>query len=165
VKVVLDQPIGVSADQAQEALAQPSFYAALGSLPGISAPEVRRCERAGGHVHLVLGYRFSGELNGAARRVLDPSKLSWAQESDADLAARRTEVVMVPDHYRSLLAFRAVYTIAEDGPDRCCQRLSGELKVNLPLLGPLAERAIAGGVRENLAATARLVETYVRGPA
>jgi hypothetical protein len=165
VRVELDQPIAVSADRAQEALVDPGFYAALGSLPNISAPEVRRWERSPGHVHLVLGYRFAGELNGPARRILDPAKLSWSQEADVDLAARRTEVLMVPDTYRSLLSFAASYTIEQDGPDRCRQRLAGDLRVNLPLLGPVAERAIAGGVRDNLAATARLIEKHVEASA
>ena len=41
------------------------------------------------------------------------------------------------------------------------QHFEGDLRVRLPLLGPLAERAIGGSIRQNIADTARLVERFV----
>jgi Protein of unknown function (DUF2505) len=161
MKIFLDQPMAVSADAAQAAFADPAFYQSLGELAGISAPEVRSFSQTNDRVHMVLGYRFAGQLNGPAKRLLDPEKITWSQVTDIDLTARRTEVRMVPDNYQSLLSFNAWYELRSEGEETCSQHFEGDLRVRLPLLGPLAERAIGGSIRQNLAETAHLVERYV----
>ncbi len=164
MKTSFDQPISVSAEDAQGAFLDPDFYAGLGELPGISAPEVLSFSRPSpGRARLVLGYRFAGTLNGPARRILDPGKLTWAQVGEVDVAARHTRVEMVPDHYSGLFSFSGWYELRDEGEGRSSQHFEGDLRVHLPLLGPLAERAIANGIRQNLAATAQLVERYVAG--
>lgn len=151
-------------DQAQKAFTDPGFYSSLAALPNISAPDVRSFAASGDRVELVLGYRFAGTLSGPARLMLDPAKLTWSQKTTTLLSERRTEVTMVPDHYQDLLSFRGEYTLSPAAEGHCYQHLEADLGVNIPLLGPLAERAIASGVKENLAATARLVERYVNDP-
>ncbi|HTW07363.1 MAG TPA: DUF2505 family protein [Acidimicrobiales bacterium] len=163
MKLIIDQAIEVTPDQAQAALLDAAFYESLGQLEGISAPEVRSLSSENGRAHAVLGYRFAGELNGVARSVLDPAKLTWAQLTDVDLPARRTEIRMVPDNYAGLLSFAGWYELRPGEGGGTCQHLEAELRVNVPLLGALAERAIAGSIGENLAATAALVERFVAG--
>ncbi len=164
MKISFDQPIAASAEAAQAAYLDPRFYATLGQLPGISAPDLRSSSRPSpGHARVVLGYRFVGTLTGPARRLLDPAKLTWAQVSDVDLAARRTQLEMAPDNYSGLFSFKGWYELRDEGEASSTQHFEGDLRVHLPLLGPLAERAIAGGIRENLAATARLIERFVAG--
>jgi hypothetical protein len=166
LKTSFDQPIAASAQAAQAAFLDPGFYAILGELGGISAPEMRSSSSAApGHVRVVLGYRFAGTLNGPARRLLDPAKLTWSQVTDVDLASMRTQVEMVPDNYSQLFSFKGWYELREQGPGLSTQHFEGDLRVHLPLLGPLAERAIAKGIRDNLAATARLIERYVAATA
>jgi hypothetical protein len=140
----------------------PAFYQSLGELSGISAPEVRSFSQGEGHVHLVLGYRFAGQLNGPAKRLLDPDKITWSQVTDVDLSARRSEVRMVPDNYQNLLSFSGWYELRSEGDDKCSQHFEGDLRIRMPILGPLAERALGGSIRQNLAETARLVERYVK---
>ena len=84
--------------------------------------------------------------------------------TDVDLSTGRSEVRMVPDNYQGLLSFSAWYELRSEGEDQCCQHFEGDLRVRLPLLGPLAERAIGGSIRQNIADTARLVERYVSEP-
>lgn len=161
MRICIDEPIAAGADEAQGAFLDPGFYAGLGELGGISAPEVRSLSVGPQRARVVVGYRFSGQLNGAARRILDPAKLTWSQETDVDLASRRSEVRMVPDNYAGLLSFSGWYEL--DGLDEghCNQHFEADLRIHVPVLGPLAERALAGSIRENLAGTARLVERYL----
>jgi Protein of unknown function (DUF2505) len=161
MRISLDQPIGASAEAAQAAFVDPAFYQSLGELAGISAPEVRSFSQNQDHAHLVIGYRFAGQLNGPAKRILDPDKITWSQVTDVDLTARRSEVRMVPDNYQNLLSFSAWYELRSEGADRCCQHFEGDLRVRMPILGPLAERALGGSIRQNIAETAHLVERYV----
>jgi Protein of unknown function (DUF2505) len=160
MKISLDQPIAVSAEKAQAAYLDPGFYRSLGELSGISAPEVRSLSQSSGHARIELGYRFAGELNGPARRVLDPQKLTWSQVTDVDLATRRSEVQMVPDNYQGLLSFTGWYELRDVSQHECSQHFEGDLRIHLPVLGPLAERALGGSIRQNMAETAHLIERY-----
>jgi hypothetical protein len=161
MRVVVDQLIDATPEEAQAAFLDPAFYQGLGQLEGISAPEVRSLSLEGGHARAVIGYRFAGELNSLARSVLDPAKLTWAQVTDVDIAAKHSEVVMVPDNYANLLSFQGWYDLLADDGGRARQHLEADLRVSIPLLGPLAERAIVSSIRENLASTASLIETFV----
>jgi hypothetical protein len=161
VKITIDQPNEATPAQAEAAFLDPAFYAGLGELEGISAPEVRSFSSQDGHARMVLGYRFAGQLTGVARSILDPGKLTWAQETDVDLATGRTEVRMVPDNYASLLSFAGWYELRPADGGLCSQHFEVDLRVRIPLLGPLAERTIADSIRQNVADTAGLVGRYV----
>jgi hypothetical protein len=161
MKICTDQPIGASAEEARAALLDPGFYASLGELHGISAPEVRLVPAGPGPARIVLGYRFSGTLNGPARALLDPAKLTWSQVTEVDPATGRSLVSMVPDNYAGLLSFSGWYELRDTGHGRCCQHFEADLLVRVPILGALAERAIANDILDNIATTARLVERHV----
>ncbi len=160
MKIVVDELIAVATEQAEETFLDPEFYAGLGALGAIAPPELRSLARSEHHATAVVAYRFSGQLNGPARRLLDPAKLSWAQVTEMDLETHRAQVTMVPDNYANLLSFAGWYELSDAGPGRCRQHLEADLRVHVPLLGPLAERALATSVRDNLAGTARLVESF-----
>jgi len=161
VEIVLDQPIAASAEDAQSAFLDPDFYRSLGELPDISAPEVRSFSAGPGTARIELGYRFAGELNGPAKMILDPERLTWSQVTEVDLATRRSTVRMVPDNYAGLLSFQGWYELHDVGEHQCSQHFEADLRAHIPLLGPLAERAIAGSIRQNLADTAHLIERFV----
>ena len=113
----------------------PAFYRSLGSY---RAYRPQKCVLFLGpedHVHLVIGYRFVGQLNGPARRLLDPDKITWSQVTDADLSTGRSEVRMVPDNYQGLLSFSAWYEFRGKGEDQCSQHFEGDLRVRLPSSG------------------------------
>jgi hypothetical protein len=162
MKIVLDQPIATSAQDARAALVNPALYR-LGEVPGGPSPALLSSSAEPGRVTIVLGYRFAGELSSLARTVVDPAKLTWSQVSETDLATGHTDVRTVPDHYKELLSFAGWYELHEVDSTSCSQHLEADLRVRLPLLGPPAERAIASGIRQDLAETARLVERFVAG--
>lgn len=161
MKISVDQPIEATPEEAQAAFLDPSFYRDLGLLEGISAPELRSLETTGQRARVVVAYKFAGQLGGPAAAILDPSKLTWSQISDVDLASRRTEVRMVPDNYSGLLSFSGWYELQERAGGSCCQHFEADLQVHVPLLGPLAERALASSVEKNVKGTAGLLERHV----
>ena len=119
----MDQPIAATAEDAQSAFLDADFYRSLGELPDISAPEVRSFSAGPATARIELGYRFAGELNGPAKAILDPKKLTWSQVTEVDLATGRSTVKMVPDNYGSLLSFQGWYELHDVGDHQCCQHL------------------------------------------
>jgi hypothetical protein len=145
------QAIAAPCDAVIAALADPAFYPRLGELPSIKAPEVLECHDDGNVVRLRVQYHFAGNLAPAARKVLDPQRLSWVDESVLDRSLRRLEFTIRPDHYADRLKCRGVSMFESDGDAATTQRVAGVMQVNFPLVGRAVERAIVSGLTDHLA--------------
>ena len=156
-----DQPIAAPVERVEEAFADPTFYKALGEMPNIGDPEVLECTARESEVFLRVRYAFTGDLAAPARRVLDPAKLTWVVESTVDRASGKTAFRMVPDHYANRLECSGVYTLVSVDDASTMQHMEGDLRVNYPVVGRLAERGIVVGLKEHIAQEAMVVERWV----
>ena len=94
------------------------------------------------------------------RRVFDPARLTWVEDSVHDVARRSTRFRLEPDHYAD--RFRASgtsrLTPSRGGTERLTE---GELVVRAPLVGGRVERAIVDGLEEYQRAEALRIEEWV----
>jgi hypothetical protein len=163
VRFQFEQLITAAPDAVAVAFANPAFYETLGDLPNLATPEVLFHQAEGDRAVLRVRYRFTGSLSSAARAVLDPSRLSWVEESRHDLAAREVTFTMTADHYADRFDAGGRYRFVPAGG--CTQRLAeGEVKVRLPLVGGRVEAAIVSGMKEHLSDETALVERFVSEP-
>lgn len=148
-------PISVAA-----ALTDPALYPALGSLPRISVPVVLHHERVHSITNLRVQYRFEGEISSAARRVLDPDRLTWVQESRFDHTSLSATFSMVPDHYAGRLRCVGTFRLvpAESG---CERHVEIDLSVRVPVVGRAVEGAFASGLHQHLDHEVDLIEAYI----
>lgn len=157
----IDQRIAAPRDAVERAFVDPSFLAALEALPTVGAPHLLDQQREGARVRQRVRYRFTGELSGAARRVVDPARLTWVEDSVFDGEAHRTDVRILPDHYGSLLECRM--TIRFDDVAGGTRRVAhGEMKVHVPVVGAKVERAIVSGLEEHAARQVPVLLTWLR---
>ena len=163
MRFTVDQPIAAPLERVEEAFVDAGFYEALGAMSNIGDPEILECTARGREVFLRVRYAFTGELAAPARRVLDPAKLTWVVESTVDRSTYTTAFRMLPDHYANRLECAGSYTLVADGADATMQHMEGDLRVNYPIVGRLAERGIFLGLKENVAEEARIVERWVAG--
>jgi hypothetical protein len=147
----IEQRFGAPRDAVEAAYVDPALFAALAALPKIGRPELLDQTREGDRIRQRVRYQFTGEVSGAVRRVVDPARLSWVEETVFDAAAHRSDVRIVPDHYGGLLESRMTITYAPTGPDLegTVRRATGELRVHVPIVGGRVERAIVSGMREH----------------
>ena len=157
----VEQRIAGPVDVVARAFTEPGFYELVGDLPKLGKPEVLSRVEDGDVVQLRLRYRFTGHLSGAVRRVLDPNKLTWVEESRHDLGAHRVEFRMVPDHYGDRFRCSGTYLFEALDDNRTRRIAEGDLTVKTPFVGRIVEQAIVSGLREHLDAEAPLVERYV----
>jgi hypothetical protein len=163
VRFSVDQPIAAPAERVEEALVDPRFYEALATMPNIGEPDVLECTASDGEMRVRVRYAFTGELAAPARRVLDPAKLTWIVDSTVDRTTHTTTFCMLPDHYRDRLECEGSYALVAEGPDSTIQRMVGDLRVNYPIVGRLAERGIVLGLKEHVAQEAHVIERWVAG--
>jgi hypothetical protein len=145
-----------------EAYADPELYPTLVGLPNLGGMEVRSQQRDGDTVRLSIHTRFVREFSPAVAAAIDPSKLSWLQESTFDLAAGIATFRFVPDNYADRFSASGGTRTVPSG-DGATRTLTGEVKVRAPLVGGRVEKAIVEGLEEYLLAEAALVDAFIAG--
>jgi len=143
-----------------EAYADPDLYPTLVGLPNLGGMEVRGEERHGDTVRLKIHTMFVREFSPAVAAAIDPSKLSWTQDSTFDLAAGTATFRFLPDNYADRFSAQGTTRTVAKG-DGATRTLSGEVKVRAPLVGGRVEKAIVEGLEEYLAAEAALVDAFI----
>lgn len=136
------------AEKVQAAYLDPAFLEEIGRLPRLGAPDLLEERAEGEIVHRRIRYRFAGDLNSAVRAVIDPARLTWVEESTTNRTTWVTEWVIRPDHYSDKLSSRGSFRI-EPASEGSRRRATGEVKVNMFLVGGKVEGAIVGGMREH----------------
>jgi hypothetical protein len=152
----IEQRFDAPRDTVEAAYVDPALFAVLAALPKIGRPELLDHEREGGRVRQRVRYQFTGELSG----VVDPARLSWVEETVFDPTAHRSDVRIVPDHYRGMLQSHMTILYSEAGSGTL-RHAGGELRVHVPFVGGKAERAIVSGMREHAAVEGDAVARWI----
>lgn len=129
--------------------ADADFHRSLGAGQRIGAPEVLDRAEDGDVVTLRIRYRFTAPLPSAARRFVNPERLTWVERTELDRSALLARSTIVPDHYDTLMSASAV-TEYRDHAEGSTRTIEGRLAVAIPLLGAKVERAIVDGLVEHL---------------
>ena len=152
----------------EDALIDPGFLDRLASLPSLGKPELLSQEREGDVVRQQVRYGFVGNLNAAARAVIDPSRLTWIEDSVADLSTHITTFRILPDHYADRLecsgtfTLEAVETTEAGGRDVTRRVAEGTLKVHAALVAGKVERAIVSGLGEHAGAEVEALDEWLQ---
>src|SRR3954470_15428090 len=149
MKFTIEQRFDGSLDRVEAALVDPAYLERLSTLPKLGRPTLVHRVEAGDLVHQWVKYAFVGDLNAAVRRVVDPARLTWVEESTLDRRTHRTTWRIVPDHYRNLLRASGTFQLTETTADRTRRTTEADLKVTVPLVGGKVEQAIVSGLREH----------------
>ena len=143
-----------------EAYTDPDLYPTLVGLPNLGDMQVLDHQRDGDAARMRIHVRFVREFSPAVAAAIDPSKLSWVQESTHDLAAGTTSFRFLPDNYADRFSASGRTRIVARG-DGSVRTLTGEVKVRAPLVGGRVEKAIVEGLEEYLVAEAALVDRFL----
>ena len=142
-------------------LANPDFYTGL-DLPDLSRPVVLEQRREGPISVVRLRYEFVGSLDPLARRLLGNRKLTWAQETSVDQSTNSGQLHFGAEADPRRLHGSAQFVVVDDGAG-AVRRLSGELVVAVPVVGPRAEKKIVPGLLRRLDIEAQAVDRIVQG--
>lgn len=155
------QQIDAALDATAQVLADPRFYLSRTSDEAIQAVELVDHRVDDELVELRIRYAFTGDLNAAARAILDPDKLTWVQATTHHLSTGRVSFELLPDNYPDRMRCRGRYRLtAHDGA--CTIRtVATELHIRAPLVAAQVERVLMDGFRRELESQAVAVPAYV----
>lgn len=156
-----EQRYEAAADAVLGALTDPAFYESLDGLTKVAKPEVVERNIDGSKVRMQVRYRFIADLPRAARRFIDPERLTWIDDTTYDLAAGTSRTTLVPDHYPDRLQATARTTFTAKG-DVTVRRTDGTLTVRVALVGGQVEKALVSGLEEHMAEEAAALDRWGR---
>lgn len=160
----IEQPLDAPADAVVAAFASPSRFGSKPPSGVLDTPELLEHRDDGARVVLRLRYRFRGELSPAARRALDPQKLTWVQELEVHPAERQASFRLVPDHYRSRLRCEGQLRFEPGaGVASTVEVMEGDVVVSFPVVGRAVERVLVEGIRQYVKAEAAQLATLAGG--
>lgn len=158
----IEQHFDGSLADVESAFVDPAFLAHLAEQPELGRPQLVHRVEAGDLVHQWVQYRFTGNLNSAVRRVVDPNRLTWVEESTLDRTDHRTTWRIVPDHYKNLLRSSGTFVLESVAPGRTRRITEADLKVTVPLVGGKVEGAIVSGLTEHAALEEKVLAGWLR---
>jgi hypothetical protein len=164
VRFQLDQKFAGSPDEVMAAYIDPALYDRMVGLSRVDAPTVLEVVPEGDIVVMRVRFRFVADLPGAAKAVIEPTKLTWIDETRYDLGAHTASTRLLPDHYPDRLRAAATSRFEPDpaAAGHTVRRVKGELTVRAPLVAGRVERSIVDGLREHLADEATVVASHLR---
>jgi len=137
----------------------PTYLAAL-RLPDVAPPRVLGVEGDGSVVTTRVAYDYAGSLDPIAQRVLRGSEIGWVQEVTLDRDAHRARFTVVPKVHADRLRCSGTYTLREVGVTTT-RTISGELRINVPLIASRAEKMIGPGVIRRMKLEAAFLEAWL----
>jgi len=149
MKFHIEQEFVGSLDAVESAFLDPGLLERMGELPKLGQPDLLSQDDNRTTVHQRVRYRFGGDLSSAVRRVIDPARLTWVEDSILDRRTHRTTWTIRPDHYADRLTASGSFALQPAGPDRTRRIAEGDVKVTFPLVGGRVERAIISGLEEH----------------
>jgi len=157
----IEQRFAAPLEPVEAALIDARFLSRLAGLPKLGQPDLLDQQANGDIVTQRVRYRFAGDLSGAVRAVVDPTRLSWVEVSKIDLAHHATTFEIVPDHYSNMLKCRGSFHLRTATPSGCVRVGEGDMEVHVPLVGRRVEAAIVSGLREHAAAEASVMDEWL----
>ncbi len=160
----IDHELPADPARVVEVFCDADFHTTL-DLPDLSRPEVVTDARDGSTRVLALRYRYEGQLDGIAKKIVGDRPLTWVQELRVDTSTCTGTLSYSVDGGAGRLQGAAQVAIAPIGPGRSRRTIEGDLRVRIPVVGGRAEKAIVPGLvrRIDVEAAALTAELAARG--
>jgi hypothetical protein len=144
-----EHEFGGTVAQVASIMSDPAFQTQL-DLPDLARPDVVAHEVDGTARRLTLRYRYIGQLDPIAQKVVGGRDLAWVQDLRIDTATGTGTLGFTADGFGGRAEGSASVVITASGDASCRRRISGDFRIRIPLVGSKAERAIVPGLARRL---------------
>jgi hypothetical protein len=119
-------------------------------LPDLGRPEVLDDATEGPVRRLRLRYEYTGTLDPVAQRIAGNQRIAWVQEIRLDTDRFTGTLTFTAERDAGIVQGGADVAITALDGDRSRRRISGDLRIRIPVLGGTAERRIVPGLVRRL---------------
>ena len=148
-----DHDFAATVEQVASIMSDPAFQTQL-DLPDLARPDVVAHEVDGASHRLTLRYAYIGQLDPIAQKVVGGRKLTWVQDLRIDVSTGVGTLGFSADGVGGRADGTATVTITPistgTGDASCRRVIDGDFRINIPLVGGKAEKAIVPGLARRL---------------
>ncbi len=149
MKFYLEQRLNADFDTIQQILISPLYFQNLNELDPGGKSELVKKIITDDFIDLIVHYHFVGSLPSAAKAIIDPSKLSWTEETRIDKKTHKGTFSIIPDNYKDRLDCYGTTKLEVISENETLRVLEGDLKVHVFLLASAAEAGIVSGIKKH----------------
>jgi hypothetical protein len=132
-----------------ELMSDPEFQSRL-ELPDLSLPEVVTHDVDGTRRVLRLRYRYTGQIDSFAKRIVGNRRLTWVQELRLDVASGAGTLSFSADEDAGRVNGEASVAITATGDATSHRAIAGDFHIRIPIVGGTAEKKIVPGLVRRL---------------
>ena len=144
-----EHDFAASVERVASIMSDPAFQAGL-DLPDLARPDVVAHEVDGAAHRLTLRYRYVGQLDPIAQKVVGGRAITWVQDLRIDVSTGAGTLGFTADGVGGRADGSATVSITATGDTSCRREIRGEFRIRVPLIGGKAERAIVPGLTRRL---------------
>jgi Protein of unknown function (DUF2505) len=156
-----EHDFAATVEQVASLMSDPGFQTVL-DLPDLARPDVITHDVDGSARRLTLRYRYIGQLDPIAQKVVGGRTITWVQDLRIDVSTGAGTLGFTADGVGGRADGSATVTIAATGDGSCRRVISGDFRIKIPIVGGKAERAIVPGLTRRLDVEADEVAAELR---
>ena len=130
-------------------------------LQNVSARKRIRQERVGSKIHRVYEWCVHGQIPKIAQKIIRPDMLTFTEETvwDDDLCSFTSKIT--PHFLGNTIYCVTSSTWSAGGENRARRHVESTITINIPVIGPVAEKAIVDHFKKNNDQSAELVRKHL----
>ncbi len=126
-------------------------------LPNVSARKVLSTERKGDKIFSRVEWCVHGQIPRVAQRIIRPEMLTFIEESVWDDNDFSFTTKIIPHYLKDKIRCKTTSRYHVDGPKVTRRRFQGELRILLPIINTVVEKAIIEHLKKNNDENARML--------
>lgn len=130
--------------------------------PNVTSCKVVKSERKGNKLYVKVESVGNGDIPPRLRSLISPKMLTWIETGEFDFDNKEYKYSVRPFYFSSVFNMTGVIRYFKEGEDKTVRTLDGEIKINVPILGWIAEKKIVEIQKVNLELDIRNMREEVR---
>ncbi|MFA6450076.1 MAG: hypothetical protein WCX65_11430 [bacterium] len=151
LKGTLDEVLEIVMDRSRD----PEVYT------NITSNRRTRWEECGDKIHCEYLVCGNGDIPKPLRLIAAPHMFTWRETGHWDMPGHAYHYRLKPFYFANIFKAWGIIRFSENGPESVIRELEGEVRIELPLVGPLASRTIVGYMLGNYEKEAHEFDKYL----
>lgn len=118
--------------------------------PNVTSCKMLKEERKGSKRYVKVETVANGDIPPKLRKLVSPKMLTWIEYGEYDFDTKVYKYRVKPFYFSNIVKVSGVIKYIKKGEDKTLRTLDAEVRINLPVLGAIAERKIAEIQKANL---------------
>ncbi|MFA6451683.1 MAG: hypothetical protein WCX65_19585 [bacterium] len=118
--------------------------------PNVTSCKVKKSEKKGNKLCVEIETVANGDIPPNLRNLINPKMLTWIETGEFDFDKNEYFYTVRTFYFSNVTKISGLIKYFKEGEDKTIRTLDGEIKINIPILGAIAEKKIVEIQKANL---------------